>query len=79
MGAKWMPQDEVAHPAHPVSGPKLLLQKGFYRFDDGSADEHGVRFVGRLANGKLQARGPACVDGLADVDTLSALGRAKGW
>ena len=79
MGARWMWQAEVAHPTHPPAGPKLLLQKGFYRFDDGSPDEYGLRFVWRLANGKLQARGPARIDGLADVDQLVALGRNKGW
>jgi hypothetical protein len=79
MSAWWTSEDEVAYenPQHP--GPKLLLQKGFYRFNDGQADEPGFRFIWRLANGKLQARGPAVIESLDVLGTLVDLGRKKGW
>jgi hypothetical protein len=78
MAAWWVPQDEIAHPNHPQGGPKLLFQKGAYHFDNQSPED-GVRFVWKLANGKLQARGPARIDDLADIALLVQLARGRGW
>jgi hypothetical protein len=77
--AWWIREDEIAHPSHPMGGPKLLLQKGSYHFTGGRPPEEGFRFVWRLANGKLQARGPARIDDLSDVNLLVGLARGKGW
>ena len=79
MGARWELQDEIPHPNHTPGGPKLLFQKGAYHFDNGQPPEDGVRFVWRLANGKLQARGPARIDDIGDVALFVQLAKQKGW
>ncbi len=80
MSAWWVTEDEVVHPDHLEGGPRLWLQKGVYNFTDRDS-ESGVRLVWRLDTGKIQARGPARVDSLDDIEMLVALarGRIPAW
>ena len=81
MSQSWFVADhEVAHPGHPTTGPKLVFQWGRYRFKDPERPaEEGYRFAWRLANGKLQSRGPARLPSIADITLLTDLATKQGW
>lgn len=71
-------EKEVPHPGHPLPGPTLWLQWGCYRYSDGNVQE-GYRFIWTRADGSIQARGPARIPALADIEVLTALARQQGW
>ena len=70
--------NEVAHPGHVQPGPCLWLQWGRYDYADGTQQE-GYRFIWTRPNGTIQARGPARIPSLADIDILMTLARQQGW
>lgn len=76
--ARFFAKHEVVHPGHRRRGPKLALQWGRYVYDSGS-EQHGYRFIWRRPDGSIQARGPARIPALADIDVLVAIARQQGW
>lgn len=69
---------QVAHPGHPLPGPALCLQWGRYHYADGTKQE-GYRFIWTRDDGSIQARGPARIPSLAEIDVLTALAKQQGW
>ena len=77
MRAWWESEDEIAHPGHPERGPKLLIQKGVYHYENGST-EAGLRFAWTF-DGRIEPGPPTRIDSLDDIAVLTELARRKGW
>lgn len=70
--------DEVKEPRD--DSWELCFQRVTYRYDDGSPEEDGYRFIWRRPDGTLQAaRGQARIPDAATHDRLVQEAKAKGW
>lgn len=76
--ARFASDHEVIHPDHPEGDYRLCFQWGRLIHDDKSV-QTGYRFIWRRPNGSIQARGPARIPSLKDIDVLVSLARQQGW